>query len=63
MSRMGHSEDCGCIGCDYVRAKEDAARSGRSEESQENEERVAGARGTARESANRAAAEWFRQNR
>ncbi len=63
MSRMGHPEDCGCSGCDYVRAKEDAARSGRSEESRENEERVAEARRSARESANRAAADWYRQNR
>ena len=63
MSRMGHPEDCGCLGCDYVRAKEDVAKSGRSEESQKNEERVAEARRSAQDSANRAAAEWFRKNR
>jgi len=60
---MEHPRDCGCIGCLYVRGKEDAARSGRSKESQENEERVSEARRSARESANRAAAEWYRQNR
>jgi hypothetical protein len=61
MSRMGHPEDCGCIGCATVRAKEDAAKSERSEESRKNEERVAEARRSAQDSANRAAAEWSRR--
>ncbi len=63
MSRMEHPENCGCVGCDYVRAKEDAARSGRSRESQENDARLREINRSVRESANRAAADWYRQNR